>query len=154
MDFNVGGFHAALAVVGDPILRKTLQCLSPHCHSEWGDGSPLDVFNRLLAKNISPQGLTKWTHADVRESQILSRHERWTTQQLAVLQRGHTDPTGQDFTCPIVLAELDGVTRVLDGNHRINRWVLNGDTRMHDVHIHAVTSGVGFSEKVALLHGA
>lgn len=36
--------------------------------------------------------------------------------------------------------------RVLDGNHRINRWVATSDTRTHDVHIHTVVGLVRFIE--------
>jgi hypothetical protein len=34
--------------------------------------------------------------------------------------------------------------RVLDGNHRINRWVEWSDARDHDVHIHTVVGPVQF----------
>jgi len=49
-----------------------------------------------------------------------------------------------DVACPIVLAEYADETRVLDGNHRINRWVNENDSRMHDVIIHTIAKAVGF----------
>ena len=55
-----------------------------------------------------------------------------------MLPRGHSDVRGVDIPCPIIIAEYEEVQRVLDGNHRINRWVTARDTRDHDVHIHTV----------------
>jgi len=46
----------------DEILEQSMKCLSAHLHSEWGDRVPLDVFNRLLAKNIRPNGWTPNMH--------------------------------------------------------------------------------------------
>jgi hypothetical protein len=128
----------SLAAVSDPLLRQSLTCLLGHLHPKWGDREPIDVFNRLLAKNLQPPGANKTTHTNVRLDQISSRRERWPTAKLAELRRGHTDPTGVDVECPIVLAEYAGELRVLDGNHRINRWVITGDTGLHDVNIHTV----------------
>jgi hypothetical protein len=134
--------QAALAKVADTILRQSLHCLLDHFHPEWGDRQPLDVFNRLLAKNLGPAGANKTTHTDIRMEQISSRREQWTTAALGALRCGHSDPRGVDIACPIVLAEYEGEQRVLDGNHRINCWKITGDTRIHDVNIHTIT-GIG-----------
>jgi hypothetical protein len=138
----------------DALLEESLQCLRAHLHPEWGDRNPLDVFNRLLAKNIRPSGCTTNTHLDVTADQIRSRRERWTTETLGKLVRGHNSNAGQDFGCPIIIAEYRGVQRVLDGNHRINRWVGAGDTRVHDVNIHAVSENRAFIELPAVTRGA
>lgn len=127
------------------ILDQSLECLRPHLHAKWGDRCLLDVFNRLLAKNIRPPGWTKNTHADLQHQQITSRKEQWATAALGKLTRGHNSQSGDDFGCPIILAEYQGA-RVLDGNHRINRWVASSDTRTHDVHIHTVAGPVRFIE--------
>jgi hypothetical protein len=74
--------------------------------------------------------------------QITSRRERWTTEALGKLALGHGSAAGEDFGCPIVIAEYEGIQRLLDGNHRINRWIAAGDTRMHEVNIHTA-AGVG-----------
>jgi hypothetical protein len=124
----------------DAILEQSLECLAAHRHPEWGDQLPIDIFNRLLAKNVRPAGWTTNTHFNIQRHQIRSRREKWSTDELAKLCRGHADSTGIDFGCPIVLAEYDGKLRVLDGNHRINRWVANSDARVHDVNIHSVTA--------------
>lgn len=144
MNKRIAALHDALAKVADPILRESLCCLLSHFHPEWGDREPLDVFNRLLAKNLGRAGSRKTGHTDVRAEQIASRREQWTTANLSTLRRGHSDPRGVDVACPIVLAEYADETRVLDGNHRINRWVNENDSRMHDVIIHTIAKAVGF----------
>lgn len=126
----------------DIILDQSLMCLRTHYHPEWGDRNPLDVFNRLLAKNIRPSGWTDNTHLNIQRHQIRSRREQWTTDALRKLTRGHKFTQGKDFDCPIVVVEYEGAQRVLDGNHRINRWIAAGDTRLHDVNIHTV-AGAG-----------
>lgn len=141
-------------MASDALLEESLQCLRAHLHPEWGDRNPLDVFNRLLAKNIRLSGCTTNTHLDITADQIRSRRERWTTETLGKLVRGHNSTAGQDFGCPIIIAEYGGVQRVLDGNHRINRWVGAGDTRVHDVSIHAVSEAGAFIELPAVARGA
>ena len=130
----------------DVILEQSLRCLWSHFHRDWGDRYPLDVFNRLLAKNIRPTGWTKNTHMNIEAHQISSRQEQWTTADLAKLPRGHSSSAGMDVDCPVVVAEYDGVQRLLDGNHRINRWMAAGDTRLHDVNIHTVAGTADFVE--------
>jgi hypothetical protein len=125
-----------------------------HFHPEWGDREPMDVFNRLLAKNLKPAGANKTTHANIRVEQISSRRERWSTAQLGMLHRGHSDPTGVDISCPIVLAEYCGEQRVLDGNHRINRWLRARDERLHDVNIHAINGSAQFVDLLPEANGA
>ena len=127
------------------ILDHTLDCLRSHLHGKWGDRSPLDVFNRLLAKSIRPPGWTPNTHANVQREQIASRKEKWTTAALSELTRGHNSQVGVDVPWPIILAEYEGM-RVLDGNHRINRWVELSDARDHDVYIHTVAGSIRFIE--------
>jgi hypothetical protein len=121
------------------LLESSLHCLMQHCHPEWGDRDGLDVFNRLLAKNARPTDWTKNTHLAFQRADIGSRREQWVTEALGKLARGHSDPSGIDISCPIIIAEYEGVQRVLDGNHRINRWVAARDSRIHEVHVHEVT---------------
>lgn len=124
----------------DPILEETLQCLVAHLHPEWGDCEPIDVFNRLLAKNVRPAAWTKNSHMDITFDQIHSRQERWSVAELAGLARGHAGVAGAytRLDGPIVVVEYLGAMRLLDGNHRINTWLATGDAGLHPVHIHAV----------------
>jgi hypothetical protein len=146
--------RASLANIADPILRQSLFCLLSHLHPEWGDREPIDVFNRLLAKNLGYGGMGKTTHTDLRVEQISSRSERWSTAKLGLLHRGHGDPTGIDVACPIILAEYAGKMRVLDGNHRINRWVNANDAKLHEVNIHTIEGTAGLIELPPHANGA
>lgn len=138
----------------DTILDQSLMCLVAHRHPEWGDRVLFDVFNRLLAKNIKPSEWTSNTHLDIHPEQISSRQEQWTTEDLAKLLRGHGSAEGKDFDCPIIVAKYDGKQRLLDGNHRINRWIEVGDTMLHDINIHTI-AGIGqFVELPAIQHDA
>ena len=141
----------ALGPEMNDILDHSLECLRGHLHAEWGDRCLLDVFNRLLAKNIRPPGWTKNTHVDLQRQQITSRKEQWATAALGALTRGHNSEAGDDFGCPIILAEYQGM-RVLDGNHRIKRWVASSDIRVHDVQIHTVVGPVRFIELPSVTH--
>jgi hypothetical protein len=122
----------------DQLLEETLECLKAHLHPEWGDRAPIDTFNRLVAKNVKAAGSTSNTHLDIQMAEIQSRREQWTTDQLGKLERGHSDPRGADFQFPVVVIEYQGKQRLLDGNHRVNRWVVTKDSRLHEVNIHTV----------------
>ena len=131
----------------DAILQQTLLCLSPHCHPEWGDRTPLDVFNRLVAKNLRPAEWTPNTHLEIQESQISSRLEYWTTAALARVERAHPGVADRDSASPIILVEYAGALRLIDGNHRINRWVMQLDVREHQVNIHSINGMGQFIER-------
>ena len=75
MGNRVAEIYDALAKVADPLLRESLCCLLAHFHPEWGDRWPLDVLNRLVAKNLGRAGPNKTGHSDLREEQITSRKE-------------------------------------------------------------------------------
>ena len=124
--------------VNDLIICQSLVCLRLHFHPEWGDRHLLDVLNRLLAKHINPVGWTANTHLNIRLDQVTSRQEKWTVAQLAELKRGHGGTTGQDVNCPIIIIDYQGERRLLDGNHRINRWIKEGDAQLHTVNIHTI----------------
>ena len=136
----------------DAILDQSLECLSWHFHPEWGDRSWLDVFNRLLAKNIKSAGWTHNTHLDIQRQQITSRREQWTTETLGRLPLGHGFSYGEDFVCPIIIAEYEGQQLLLDGNHRINRWSAANDMRVHDVNIHTVVGTASFIVATSVGH--
>ena len=132
--------------LSDLILEQTLEALRPHVHPEWGDRNSMDVFNRLLAKHIRPDGWTANTHADIRPEQIRSRREQWGIDRLAQLPRGHPGVAGRDTRLdgPIVVFEYQGAMRLLDGSHRINTWVAIRDPAQHPVHIHTIEGDAQF----------
>jgi len=125
--------------IADPLLLQSLNCLKPHLHKKWGDRAPMDVFNRLLAKHVRPPGWTTNTHFTLTPDRITSRQEQWPIERLTTLRLAHSDPSGADFGCPIIVAEYAGEQHLLDGNHRVNRWKQAGDTGLHAVNIHTVT---------------
>ncbi len=130
----------------DAILYQTLSCLHPHAHPQWGDREPMDVFNRLLAKNIKRNDRADNTHCNIQPSQIRSHREKWAIGELDKLTLWHSGTGGRDFDCPIIVAEYLGSRLLLDGNHRINRWRENRDARLHDVNIHTVDGIAQFLE--------
>jgi hypothetical protein len=54
------------------------------------------------------------THLNIRRDQIKSRREQWSTQVLGQLVPGHAGTGGDDFDCPIIVAEYKGEQRILD----------------------------------------
>jgi hypothetical protein len=62
------------------------------------------------------------------------------SQALARLPRAHPGISLWESDTPIVLAEYNGAIRLLDGNHRINRWVSIADSRTHPVNIHTINA--------------
>ena len=142
----IGPVGDKLLLQKDSVLDQSLTCLRFHLRPEWGDRNELDVLNRLLAKKIQPDGWTTNTHSTVRFDQISSRVEKWTSKDLGKLRRGHGSTFGEDFECPIIVVEFDGQRLLLDGNHRINRWLEKHDNREHAVNIHTITGDVEMME--------
>jgi len=105
-----------------------------------------------LAKNIKSAGWTHNTHLDIQRQQITSRREQWTTETLGRLPLGHGFSNGEDFVCPIIIAEYEGQQLLLDGNHRINRWSAANDMRVHDVNIHTVVGTASFIVATSVGH--
>jgi len=100
----------------------------------------MDVFNRLLAKNIKASGWGKSDHMEITPQQIRSRRERRSTRVLSHFYRPHRldDPHCED--CPLIFAVYKGEERLLDGHARINYWVKQRNTDDHDVNVHIIKS--------------
>jgi hypothetical protein len=124
----------------DAILDETLMWLRAHCHQEWGDHAPIDVFNRLLAKSIRAEDWKEGDHLEINESQIQSLREERSTQELALLRRSHDrfQPARED--CPIIIAVYEGKEWLLDGTTRINLWLRQRSTQAHPVNVHILES--------------
>ena len=124
--------------MADEILEQSLDLLRYHFWPQHGDRSVMDVFNRLLAKNIKAPGWRPSDHTPFTMLQIRSRRERRTTEELAKFPKAHNrdDPINKE--CPIIVAVLDGVERLLDGHNRINYWQKVGDDGPHDVNVHII----------------
>lgn len=122
----------------DEIFAETLRWLRFHIWPALGDTTPLDAFNRLLAKNVRPDGWEPTHRFAVTPEQIESRREYWTTSALARIARAHDRARPRNTECPIIIAVYDGTERLLDGNTRINYWVQSGNVERHQVNIHVV----------------
>jgi len=132
-------------VLSDTILEQTMQCLMWHIHPEWGDRNSLDVINRLLAKKLRPEGWETNMHLDIGPHQVHSRQEQWTIDKLEKLSRDHSSRGGDDFGCPIIIIEYESKQYLLDGNHRVNRWIKTRDPNPHDINIHTISGGGQFT---------
>jgi len=100
----------------------------------------MDVFNRLLAKNIRAQGWKETDHLDIKPHQIRSHREKRSTDELARFHRPHglDDPKCEDF--PLIIAVHNGKERLLDGHTRINYWVKQRNIEDHHVNVHVIKS--------------
>jgi hypothetical protein len=83
------------------------------------DGSPNGCLNRLVRERSlqKPVNLNEKT-ADVYE-------ELWSTPLLGSLERWHKRQHDFDDDRPLVIVELEGRKLVIDGNHRLTRWLAN-----------------------------
>ena len=112
----------------DEILEETLYWLRAHTINKWGDQTPWDAFNRLLAKSIRAAGWKDGDHMDIQPDQIRSHREKRSTEELARFHRIHTRDAPKRQDCPIIIAVYQGKERLLDGTTRINLWVKQKST--------------------------
>jgi hypothetical protein len=86
-------------------------------------------INRLLKKWFKP-----CQPCEITPENSSIRQEWLTPQQLAAFTRGHNkvNPRRIDGV-PILVIEYFGITYLLDGTNRINYWLANGDTNIHEV---------------------
>lgn len=134
----------------DFILDATLMCLDPyHKKPRYGDRNGMDVFCRLLAKNIlGIEGLSD-LHLMIVPSQIRSERIEYSTSDLLnKFRTAHPRKDPKCTTAPLIVAVYEGRERLLDGNTRLNYWRQRGDNNMHVVHVHRIE---GTGELVNLL---
>lgn len=122
----------------DDVLEQSLQMLRHHYHPEWGDRSLMDVFNRLLSKNIRQPGWKRTDHMDVRIGQIRSFRDQRSTAELTQFPRTHDRDKPIKEDCPIIVVVYAGQDRLLDGTTRINYWVNTGNSDLHDLNVHVI----------------
>ena len=125
---------------GDKILDATLACFTPwHQHPKWGDRNALDVFCRLLAKNVVGRPWITNLHLTIQVSQVRSEIVRRDTLELATaFVPGHERANPGNVDAPLIVAVYMGRERLLDGNTRINHWVSNGENGSYIVHVHHI----------------
>ena len=99
------------------------------------DASPTACLNRLTNERLSGSKLAlDPTTAEVRE-------EWWQTNELSRLERKHNKVHDFDDDRPIVVVEFEGRLILVDGNHRVTRWLASGhnvERQLLIVHPHGI----------------
>ena len=120
------------------ILAETLEVLRYHVWRDRGDKTSLDVFNRLLAKQINGPDGDPLARMNFSPEQIRSSREQRTTSELAGFPKWHDHDNPNKTDCPIIVAVFNGTEYLLDGHTRINYWQKIRDEGPHDVNVHIV----------------
>lgn len=82
------------------------------------DASPSACLNRLVRERISSRTL-----ANVNENTATIRKELWTFEQLQTLERKHNRVNDKDDNRPLIVVKYGDRKLLIDGNHRVNRWL-------------------------------
>lgn len=91
------------------------------------DASPNHCLNRLTRERVGE------AHSPISENTAIIRKELWPTDGLKILDAKHQDMHDYDDNRPIVVVE-HGVRKILvDGNHRVARWLSLGSAIVHEV---------------------
>lgn len=88
----------------------------------------LSEVNRLCRKldsSVPPLYVT--------ESNTTLKQEWLTPKQLDAFKRGHDRNTPRHIGGPLIAINHRGTTFMLDGTNRINMWLKQGNTEMHEV---------------------
>lgn len=89
--------------------------------------SSQQCLNRLVRERISDKNV-------VVNSQTASiRKEVWPTSELKRLKTKHGRTNDEDDRRPIVVLEYKTELLIIDGNHRVNRWLSDSPIPEHDV---------------------
>src|SRR5687767_13306843 len=80
--------------------------------------TPQECLNRLVRERISDKKLV------VDASTAAIREERWPTSELKRLKLKHDRTNDKDDRRPIVVVDYKGEPLLIDGNHRVNRWLI------------------------------
>jgi hypothetical protein len=89
--------------------------------------SPQECLNRLVRERISDKKLV------VDASTATIRRDLLSTLELQRLKRKHDRTNDKDDRRPIVVVEYKGEPLLVDGNHRVNRWLSSSRISEHDV---------------------
>lgn len=84
------------------------------------DASPAACLNRLTNERLSGAKVA------LGPGTAVVREERWLTYELSRLERKHSKAHDFDDNRPIVVVEFDGRLILVDGNHRVTRWIASG----------------------------
>ena len=87
------------------------------------DASPNACLNRLVNERLA-----KGSSVEIKEGTWIIREENWPTSQLGILDRKHRQTNECDDLRPIIVVEVDGRNLLIDGNHRVSRWLSESST--------------------------
>lgn len=89
--------------------------------------SPQQCLNRLVRERISDKNVV------VNSQTANIRREAWNTSELKRLSRKHNRTNNEDDHRPIVVVEYKSEFLLVDGNHRVNRWLSSSPIPEHEV---------------------
>ncbi len=97
-------------------------------------------FLQVGGEEYRAVGWTQGDHANIKEGDICTYREQWTTLELSEPRRGHNRTTPSYSGQPIILVFIKGevIPGLIDGTNRINRWIVEENNDEHDVNIHKV----------------
>jgi len=82
------------------------------------DPSPNACLNRLVRERISGRA-----PPEVNEMTATIQREFWTVEQLQALERKHERVNDENDNRPLVVVKYSHRKLLIDGNHRVNRWL-------------------------------
>lgn len=91
------------------------------------DATPNACLNRLTNERL------KTFRVNLNESTAFVLDEQWLTDDLVTLDRKHERFHDFDDERPIVVVDVHGRKLLVDGNHRVTRWLMQAVSRLHRV---------------------
>jgi len=90
------------------------------------DRTPQHRLNRLTREFVGD-----CPNVDASTFQI--RLEKWSTEDFSKVRRHHTREKPRGFDGAVFVVILKGERLLIDGGNRVNVWLRDGDTEIHDV---------------------
>ena len=92
------------------------------------DASPNACLNRLTNERLSGVPCVY-----LNEKTAVVRRAHWSTEGLSALDRKHKRMHDFEDDRPIVVVEYRGRKILIDGNHRVTRWLTTHAVKRHEV---------------------
>ncbi len=92
------------------------------------DNSPNACLNRLTNERLSG-----CSQIQLNEKTAVVREELWPTAQLNILERKHQRVHNFNDDRPVIVVEYGNRKILVDGNHRVTRWITGAYQSQHRV---------------------
>lgn len=92
-----------------------------------GSETPNECLNRLTNERLNVPRLRLDS-----KTTVVSL-ERWSIERLRSLETKHQTPYDFDDERPIVVIDLGERKLLVDGNHRVARWLMEGESKLYEV---------------------